>query len=147
MPKKPTASRQSKRSRKKKKDLYEGNAEISRVTAEISELAATRKQLQTDLSDIIEDYNAKIAAEDAEDFLERLPLESVKDLQEFAAGEKKTFVMDILRDKGQLVQDQQSKVKEILAIDKKISENEIDLLLAKINCVIDSLDKKDKDEI
>lgn len=144
MPKKPTASRGSKRSRKKKKDLYEGNAEISRVTAEISELTVARQQLQANLGDIIEDYNSKMIAENAEDFLERLPLESVKDLQEFAAGRKKIFVMDILRNKTQLIQDQQNKIKEILAIDKKISENEIDLLLAKINCVIDSLDKKDK---
>lgn len=133
----------TKGSRKRKKDLFKGNKEILRVNSEISKLSLEKEKIQTDLKNLIDNFNSKLSMEDAEDFLERLPLESIKDLQEFEAGEKDNFVMNILREKSDLIREQKNKAAEIVSIDKKISEQEIDLLLAKINCVNFYLDQQD----
>lgn len=141
MPKKPTAkSVAPKKPRKRKIILYKGSAEVLQANTELSKLAAEKKKLEDELGEIVSNYHSKISpSEQREDFLEQLPLTSMRDLQEFAAGNSPVFVTEILNDRSKMLRTREDKLQELVAVDKKISEHNINLLIAKINHVISEL--------
>jgi len=126
---------------KKKKivSLFENDVEVKKINTVISNLVAEQQQAHIDIENIFNKFQA--SNDEPEDFLDRLPLETLKELEDFEFGKKKVFCMDVLKDRGKLLKEKDEKINHLNIINKNITENNIDLLLSKIKCVMDSLDK------
>lgn len=148
-PKKKTTKKTAKVKVKKPKVNLFDSKEVSSEQEKLKELQKNRREIELKIKDIIDTYNSKSANDrDAERFLDRLPLESLKELQEFVSGKKKDSNLENLKVRAKLRKERTQKIEELNSIDKKISESQIDLLLAKIDHVINKIeDSKKTDEI
>lgn len=132
----------SKPRKPKKVNLFDSK-KVSDQQEKLKELQKERKIIELKIKSIIDTYNSKSANDkDAERFLDRLPLESLKELQEFLSGKKKDSNLGILRLRAKLRKERNLKIEELSKLDEKISESQIDLLLAKIDCVMDKIEVK-----
>lgn len=105
-------------------------------------LLETRNKLQKDLENLKEEYLEKMSSvHEDENFIERLPLESLADLQEFAAGVK-TFNLHFFDEKRKMEKKRDSKMEELFKLDYQIDQGGIDLILKKIEVLLEDL--KDK---
>lgn len=131
------------KTRKSKKiNLFDSQQVVSEQE-KLKELQKDRKVIESKIKNIIDTYNSKSANDkDAERFLDRLPLESLKELQEFLSGKKKDSNLDILKLRAKLRKERNIKIEELNKLDEKISESQIDLLLAKIDCVMNKIETK-----
>ena len=131
------------KTRKSKKINLFDSQEVFSEQEKLKELQKDRKVIESKIKTIIDTYNSKSANDkDAERFLDRLPLESLKELQEFLSGKKKDSNLEILRLRAKLRKERNIKLEELNKLDEKISESQIDLLLAKIDCVMNKIETK-----
>ena len=139
-----TATKKTKATKPRKTvDVFADSKEVSQKQAELKALEQERKGLEQSIKEIIDTYNSKSANNrDAERFLDKLPLDSLRELQDFMAGKKKESNLDILKLRAKLRKDRNKKIDEINKMDEKISEGQIDLILAKIYHVIGKVDSK-----
>ena len=129
--------------RKSKKINLFDSVQVASEQEKLKELQKDRKAIESKIKNIIDTYNSKSANDkDAERFLDRLPLESLKELQEFLSGKKKDSNLDILKLRAKLRKERNIKIEELNKLDEKISESQIDLLLAKIDCVMNKIETK-----
>jgi hypothetical protein len=118
-------------------ETYSQSPQVQDKEACLKQLQDHRREIETSISEIVTDYNAKVAlSADAAKFLERMPLESLKDLQEFSAGKKLDSNLGILRSKSKLRKDRNKKLQNLTEVNRQIVESQIDLLIAKIDHVI-----------
>lgn len=126
--------------KKKVATIFAKNPEVLSLNKKRNKILKQISQSEAEMEHLFESYHDNmVKAETAEDFFERLPLDTIKDLHDFEAGTKKDFSMEILREKSRIENDRGLKIDEIIALNKTLKESQIDLLLAKINCVIESL--------
>lgn len=131
------------KTRKSKKNNLFDSAQVISEQVRLKELQKDRKAIESKIKTIIDAYNSKSANDkDAERFLDRLPLESLKELQEFLSGKKKDSNLEILKLRAKLRKERNIKLEELNKLDEKISESQIDLLLAKIDCVMNKIETK-----
>lgn len=127
-------------------DIFADSLEVSKQQAQLKALEEDRKSIEQNIKDIIDTYNSKTANNrDAERFLDKLPLDSLKELQDFLNGKKKESNLDILKLRAQLRKDRNKQVDQLIKIEEEISKSQIDLLLAKINHVIGKIGDTKKD--
>jgi hypothetical protein len=116
-------------------DHYADSKEVATEQTKLKELQKSGKEIENKIKEIISTFNSKSSMnKDAERFLERLPLDSLKDFSEF--GKKRESSMEILKLRTKLRKDKEIKEVELNAIESQISVSKIDLLLAKINHLI-----------
>ncbi|HVI41873.1 MAG TPA: hypothetical protein VM577_14580 [Anaerovoracaceae bacterium] len=140
---KPKVSRKLK---SKNIDIYADSVEVSLKKDQLKALEQDRKEIEKSIKEIIDTYNSKSANNrDAERFLDKLPLDSLRELQDYLNGKKKESNLDILKVRAKLRKDRNTKIDELLKIEEKISQGQIDLLIAKINHVIGKGDDTKKD--
>lgn len=136
----------SKRLKSKAIDIYADSIEVLQKKAQLKELEQDRKEIEKSIKEIIDTYNSKSANNrDAERFLDKLPLDSLRELQDYLNGKKKESNLEILKVRAQLRKDRNQKIDELLKLEEKISQGQIDLLIAKINHVIGKGDDTKKD--
>lgn len=121
---------------KKVTNFFQNDSKILEFTKTIDSLNLERQNLEKDIQLIMSSFKEKNKEED----LSRLPLQSVKDLQDFEAGQKISFTMDLFDDRLKLRQDHQKKLQDLTQIDKNIASQQIELLLAKIDCVMTKIE-------
>lgn len=124
----------------KPKELFKNDPAVLLKIEELKKLHKNKNEIENSIKEIIDTFNNKTINEgDAEHFLDRLPLNSLKEIQEFQAGKKRETNLSVLNLRAQLRKDRTKKVEELRKIEEQISELEKDLLLAKINCVMNNL--------
>ena len=126
--------------KKKTVPIFHKNAEVIKYNTAISDLVAEQQQAHKDIENIFEKFQS--SNNEPEDFLDRLPLETLKEIEDFEFGKnKKVFPMGVLKERTKLLKERDEKIKHLDTINKSITENNIDLLLSKIKCVMESLDE------
>lgn len=122
----------------KPNNYFKQNTEVLLKQKQLKKLNKSKKEIENILKEIVDTFNTKnINERDAEKFLDRLPLNSLKELQDFQSGKKRETPLFILNLRMQLRKDRTKKIEELLKIEEQISEIEKDLLLAKINCIME----------
>lgn len=122
--------------KKRAKNLFKSDKSILDKKKKINNLSEQRYELEEKIKDIFEEYNASsIREEDAEGFFDKLPLNSLMDLEKFALGKRNPTISDLLEKRISLRKESNSSLSKIEEIDKDIYLAKIDLLLAKVNCL------------
>ncbi len=130
-------SKKIKKKVKKNINLYSSSLEVKSKETELKNLQKSKKGIELEISELIYDFNDKIlAASDPSNFIEKLPLNSLKEFENFSAGREISSNLGILRSKIQLRKDKDKMVDSLSLIDKQIANNKIELLLAKINHIL-----------
>ncbi len=119
------------------KPNYELNPQIKNKEDQLKKLQIKSNKLKNHIGNMINDLNAKTTlSAEASKFLERLPLDSLQDFQNFSAGKKIEYNLDLLRARSKLRKDCNKKMQILFEINQQIVENQIDLLLAKIDHIM-----------
>lgn len=124
-------------------NLFADSKDVNQKQIELKELEKNRKSIEKDIKNIVDNFNAK-TFNNSEKFLDKLPIDSLTELQEFLSGKKENN-LEILNTRSKLRKDRNQKIEELHLMDKKISEGQIELLLAKINHMINKIDNTDKE--
>lgn len=119
-------------------DIFLGSKEVAKEQAKLKELQKSRKVIENNIKEMIDTYNSKSVIKEggAERFLEKLPLDSLKEFYEFTAGQKRESSLSILKIRSKLRRQKEIKEYELDKIESEIALSQIDLLLAKINHMI-----------
>ncbi len=122
---------------KVKKSIKVKDSVISKIEKDIKALRKKKKDIKSDIQEIIDLYNVKSAsAKEAEKWVDRLPLETLKELQDFLSGKKKNFNLSDLKERSLLRKKHMISLEELARIENEMARHNIDLLLAKVNYLL-----------
>lgn len=132
----------SKNKKKKVSKITFGRVpEVKNKQNHLKDLLDQRFEIEECIENIVDDYNSLSATdENADSWLERLPINSLSELQNFAAGKKKESNLEILRLRSQLRKDKDKQFESLKKVDDLIYIGEIDILMAKLNHLIKKID-------
>lgn len=108
----------------------------------LKSLEKHRSQLIKDIDELISVYNAKSVMSDKEavEWLDRLPLSTLHELEQFSAGRKKDFNLQTLKFRSDLLKSRDSQIEELRKIEDLIYLAKIELLEAKSKELIARID-------
>ena len=126
---------------KKPRVLWFRNKE---VVSHKKELKLLRQELASDesrLDKLYDEYYKCVTQLNSHDWSEKLSLESVKEFYEYMAGKKKSFALQAISSAAGLRKSQDELNNKLDILEFKIKENEIDILLSKVKCIQEKIDK------
>lgn len=116
------------------------STKVSRQLNKNMKMSQARTQLKKELEGLAAQYEAKMSSLEKErNFIDRLPLETLEDFQEYAAGLKTDFNLQFFDRKRDLEKLRDKKIEELKKLDIKMDEGQIDLALKKIEALLISL--------
>lgn len=138
----------SKKPRKKRApNLFKSDKEILDKRKIINCLREERFSLEEKIKDLFDEFNASsLKEEDAEGFFDKLPLNTLMDLEKFALGKKTDSISDLIEKRISLRKENNAHVAKIESLDKDIYLAQIDLVLAKIKCLNNIIDSKEENK-
>lgn len=121
-----------------KKNIYKTSKEVTSKEKELKSLIKQKKLLEQDLKDISSEFNSLSASSprEAENMLDRLPLETLRELYEFTAGKKAPTGMTILNLRTELKKERLVTSEKLSKLNQEISINKIDVLLSKVKFLL-----------
>ncbi len=127
---------------KKVRSLFFRNKDVVAEKKKLVELKKQKRGTISNIDDIVETYNDKclILLLD-EHWLERLPLDSIREFNRFLSGDKHDFGLPALKIQSDLRKAHEEQVDLLLKVDRDIMIGKIDIILAKIDCIQDKLSK------
>jgi uncharacterized protein YlbG (UPF0298 family) len=130
----------STKKKKKKNTLFDSNANVKQKMSELQKLSAQKTKLESDIKEIDKDFSDKLSSVKSLDgLINRLPIESLKDLINNESGNKGLTATDLFDEKTKVTKEKDSKFDQLDKLESDIKISKIDALLAKINCVIESV--------
>lgn len=109
----------------------------------LTDLQDKRKSIELEIKNICENYNSKsVNDKEAAQWLDRLPLETLKELEDFSAGRKHNFNLLDLKTRSDLRKNRNSKLEEFIKVNDEIYIGKIDLLLVKLSSLIKETENK-----
>lgn len=139
-----TESPAKKRAKKTKaKNIFLKDKDIINQKKLLQSLYETRDEIELKVKDIHEEFSeSSLKEEDAEGFFDKLPLNSLMEVQKYEAGEKILNASQLLKKRASLRKESLVELKKLEKLDESIYHAQIDLLLAKINCLNKMVEEK-----
>lgn len=120
---------------KKPRKYWFRNKKVVALRKDLKSLKRQKKDLMNQVQEVINQYNANASqVTEAADWLEKLPLETIQELYSFLAGES-NFNLQTLVKRSKLRKEHLQKIDEVKQLDNKITEVQIDLVIAQIECM------------
>lgn len=139
---KTTKTSKPRRRKTKAPDIFVNSKEVAKEQDKLTNLQISRRIIEDNIKGIIDTYNSKtVAGGSAERFLDKLPLESLKEFSDFSSGKKRDTGLGTMKLRTKLRKEKEEQESELSKIDSQIALGQIDLLLAKINYIV-SQDKQ-----
>lgn len=128
--------------KKKVRSLFFRNKAIVSEKKRLKALEVKRKELINNIKDIIDTFNFKsLDIPRTSEWLERFPLKSLVELYD-SLSQKNDLKLSSLQMRSRLQKEHNLFAEQTVNTDKEIYLSNIDLLLAKINCVQSKLGDK-----
>jgi len=144
---KETKSKPKKPRKKRATNLFKSDKDILDKKKKINSLSEERYALEEKIKDLFAEFNeSSVKEEDAEGFFDKLPLNTLMDLEKFALGKKTDSISDLIEKRISLRKESNAHVAKIESLDKDIYLAQIDLVLAKIKCLNNIIDSKEENK-
>jgi len=128
--------------KKKIKDIFSKDKGVKQVKKALNALERERKSTRQDLDLLSKQYEKKMNSL-SEGFMDGLPLETLSEVTSYAAGTlKKEFSLQFFQTKAEMEQQRAQKINELIKLNKQLNEEQINLLLSKVDCVLKILEEK-----
>jgi len=124
---------------KKARTLFFRNKDVVAQKKKLVELKKKYRAIIGHINNIVDLYNEN-ELEDTDEWLSRLPLQSLSDIYEFSSGEKDDYSLSKINLQSRLRKEHAEKVEEFAKLESDIYINEIDVILSKIECIKLKLD-------
>lgn len=130
----------------KKPSLFKNNLEVKKQKEVLRQLEKAKIKLEKELVFLFDELKSRDKQNhfEVQRMFDKLPLETLRDLSEFAAGKRKETSTDQITIPAKIKRDHNKKLLELENLNSKINIAKQDLLIAKINCVTKKLDERIK---
>jgi hypothetical protein len=134
---KTTKTSKPRRRKTKTPDLFVNSKEVAKEQDKLENLQISKRIIEDNIKGIIDTYNSKsVAGGSAERFLDKLPLDSLKEFSEFSSGKKRETSLGTMKLRTRLRKEKEEQEVQLSKLDSQIALGQIDLLLAKINYIV-----------
>lgn len=129
---------------KRKISPFNNNLEVKKQKEVLRQLEKSKIKLEKELVLLYDEINVRNrqSHSDVQKMFDKLPLETLRDLSEFAAGIRRETSTDQITIPAKIKRDHNKKLIELEKLNSKIVIAQQDLLIAKINCITKKLDEK-----
>lgn len=124
---------------KKARPLFFRNKEVVAQKKKLAELKRKYRLLIKEINTLVDVYHEN-EFEDSDEWLSKLPIQSLSDLYKFLSGKKDDYSLSKMDLRSRLRKEHALKIEEFIALEREIHINEIDIVLSKIKCVKSKLD-------
>lgn len=122
-----------KKPKSKKKPLTETQLNIKSKEQDVKKLKKQKADLEIIIEKMLKEYSGKNISQEAASYnLEKLPLDTLKDFQDFRSEKKMNFNLLTMKLRSEIRRKKDIKLQELQALILKIYEAEQDVLIAKI---------------